>query len=390
MALPISYNVRNLFVRWKVTLLAIFGIGLVILVFVVLLSMSSGFRLMLRSSGSAQNAIVTQQGSLSELTSGFTRANADTISDDDRVARGKDGRPMASPEIMVLVSLTKRSNGQPTNVTVRAVTQKAFEVRNNVKIVQGRSFTPGLYEVVIGKGLQGRYVGMDIGSKFSAMKHDFVVVGVFTADGSSFESEIWGDYDAMGPAFNRAGTASSLTVRLADPNSLDRFNADIKANPQFQLQMQQERQYYEDQAGLTAGALLGLAFFVSIVMGVGAVFGAMNTMYAIVAARTREIGTLRALGFSRVAILFGFLLESAFLALVGGIVACLLAFAVNGFGAATGFGTPNFSEIAFAFRILPTHLTAGLIFAVVMGIFGGMLPAFRAAKMPITTALREA
>jgi ABC-type lipoprotein release transport system permease subunit len=390
MALPISYNVRNLFVRWKVTLLAIFGIGLVILVFVVLLSMSSGFRLMLRSTGSPQNAIVTQQGSTSELTSGFTKANADMISDDDRVARGKDGRPMASPEIMVLVSLIKRSNEQPTNLTVRAVTREAFEVRNNVKIVQGRNFTPGLYEVIIGKRLQGRYVGLDIGSKFSAMKRDFVVVGVFTADASSFESEIWGDYDAMGTAFNRAGTASSLTVRLANPNSLDRFDADIKANPQFQLQMQQERQYYENQAGLTAGALLGLAFFVSIVMGVGAVFGAMNTMYAIVASRTREIGTLRALGFSRGAILFGFLLESAFLALVGGVIACLLASVVNGFGAATGFGAPNFSEIAFAFRILPAHLTVGLIFAVTMGIFGGMLPAFRAAKLPITTALREA
>jgi len=390
MALPISYNVRNLFVRWKVTLLAIFGIGLVVLVLVVLLSMSAGFKLMLRSTGNPQNAIVTLQGSTSELTSGFTKANADMVSDDDRVARGKDGRPMASPEIMVLISLTKLATGQPTNVTVRAVTQKAFEVRNNVKIVQGRNFTPGLYEVIVGKGVQGRYAGLDIGSKFSAMKHDFVVVGAFTAEGSSFESEVWGDYDTMGPAFNRAGTASSLTLRLANPDALDRFNADIKANPQLQLQMKQERQYYEDQAGLTAGALLGLAYFVSIVMGVGAVFGAMNTMYAIVAARTREIGTLRALGFSRGAILFGFLLESAFLALVGGLIACLLAFAVNGFGAATGFGAPNFSEIAFAFHILPVDLTRGLIFAVAMGIFGGMLPAFRAAKLPITTALREA
>jgi putative ABC transport system permease protein len=389
MALPITYNIRNLFVRWKVTLLAICGIGLVVIVFVVLLSMAAGFRLALSSTGSTQNAIVVQQGSTSELTSGFSREQADQIAVDDRVARGKDGRPLASPEIMVLVNLTKRATGMPTNVTVRAVTLKAFEVRNDVKIVEGRNFTPGLYEVVVGKRIQERIVGLDIGSKVSIMKHDFVVVGVFTASGSSFESEMWGDLDVMGPAFNRAGGQSSLTVRLADPKSLARFNADIKANPQFQLEMHEEREYYNDQAGFTANALLGLAMFVSIVMGIGAVFGAMNTMYAIVAARTREIGTLRALGFSRLSVLFAFVLEAVFLALVGGVIGCLIASSVNGFAAGTGFGTPNFSEIAFAFRITPHDLTRGLIFALVMGLIGGLLPALRAAQLPITTALRE-
>jgi putative ABC transport system permease protein len=388
MALPITYNVRNLFVRWKVTLLAICGIGLVVIVFLALLSMSSGFRMALSSTGSTRNAIVTLQGSASELTSALTMEHANLISVDSRVARGSDGKPLASPEIVMIINLPKRETELATNVTVRAVTQKAFQVRNEIKIVEGRNFTPGLYEIIVGKRIQERVSGLDLGSKVDIMQHSFTVVGVFTADSSSFESEVWGDLDAMGPAFNRGGTASSLTLRLADPKTLDAFNDSIKANPQFQLEMKQERQYYEDQAGPISKALLGLAIFVSIVMGIGAVFGAMNTMYAIVAARTREIGTLRALGFSRFSILFTFVLEAVFLAMIGGLIGCLLAFPANGITAGTG--GPNFSELAFAFRITLVDLGAGLIFALVMGFIGGLLPAFRAAKLPITTALREA
>jgi putative ABC transport system permease protein len=388
MALPITYNVRNLLVRWKVTLLAIFGIGLVVIVFVVLLSMASGFRLVLRATGSPQNAIVTQQGSTSELTSGFTAEQANIIAVDSRVARAADGKPLASPEIVVVANAPRRTDGTPTNVTVRAVTQQAFAVRNDIRIIQGRNFRPGMYEIIVGRRLLDRVRGLELGSKMPVMKRQFEVVGIFTADGSSFESEVWGDLDVMGPAFNRAGSVNSLTLRLQDPRALDRFNADIKENPQFQLEMKQERKYYEDQAGPTATALMGLAIFVSVVMGVGAVFGAMNTMYAIVAARTREVGTLRALGFSRSSILFAFLLEAVFLAFTGGLLGCLLSFTMNGFAAATG--GPNFSELAFAFHVTPQDIVQGLIFAVVMGIIGGALPAVRAAKLPITTALREA
>ena len=388
MTLPISYNIRNLFVRWKVTLLAIFGIGLVVIVFVVLLSMASGFRFALRATGSPQNAIVTQQGSTSELTSAFSTEQATMIAVDSRVARAKDGTPLASPEMVVIANAPRRSDGIATNVTVRGVTPKAFEVRNNINIVEGRNFRAGLYEIIVGKRIQERMRGLEVGSKMRVMKRDFEIVGAFTAEGSSFESEIWGDLDAMGPAFNRAGGQNSLTIRLADPKALDRFNADIKANPQFQLEMKQERRYYEDQAGPTAAALLGLAIFVSVVMGIGAVFGAMNTMYAIVAARTREIGTLRALGFSRFSILFAFVLEAIFLALTGGLLGCLLAFTMN--GVVAGAGGPNFSEMAFAFHITSRDILNGLIFAVTMGIIGGLLPAFRAARLPITAALREA
>jgi len=218
---------------------------------------------------------------------------------------------------------------------------------------------------------------------------DLKVVGLFTADGSSFESEMWGDYNALGPAVNRSGGCESVTVRMTNPALISAFDKELRANPQFQVQAQSERQYYEDQAGNLGTALKILAGFVGLVMGIGAVFGAMNTMYAIVSQRTREIGTLRALGFSRLTILFSFVTESVFLSVVGGALGCLLALPMQGFTAGTG-QTQSFSELAFAFQITPGIIVVGMIFAVLMGILGGLLPAFRAAQMPITKALREA
>ena len=389
MALPIGYNVRNLVVRWKVALLAVGGIGLVVMVFVVLLAMASGFRIALGATGAGENGIVVQRGSGSELTSYFSREQGNLIAVDSRIARGSDGQPLASPEIVIVANLPHRVDGQPTNVTIRGVTSRAFEVRRNIAIAEGRRFTPGLNEVVVGRRIRDRIRGLDLGSSITVQRRAWQVVGVFTADGSAFESELWGDFDVMGPAFLRGGGQNSLTVRLGDPATLKDFDRDLQANPQMQVEMHQERQYYADQAGPVARSLLILAGFVSIVMGIGAVFGAMNTMYAIVAARTREIGTLRALGFSRRSILLAFLIESAFLALVGGVVGCLLAFPMNGFTTATG-QTASFSEIAFAFRVTPPDLLRGLLFALAMGVLGGLLPARRASRLPITVALREA
>jgi putative ABC transport system permease protein len=389
MALPLSYNIRNLRQRWKVTLLAIFGIGLVVAVFVTLLSMENGFRIALRSTGSPMNGIVTQRGSMSELTSWMPIGDANVIMDDPRVARGGDGKPLASCEVVVLTVRPRRSDNQPANITFRGVSPEGFKVRNNVKIVEGRNFTPGLYEAIVGKKIADRVTGLNIGDTFSVQKHDFKIVGLFTADGSSFESEIWGDYDAMAPAIGRNGGCESLTLRLSNPATLVSFDKEVRANPRVQLQIDSEPKYYENLAGPTASALLGLAAFVAVVMGIGAVFGAMNTMYAIVSQRTREIGTLRALGFSRFSILVSFVMESTLLALIGGILGCLMAFTMNGYTAGTG-QTMSFSEMAFAFRITPNVLIIGLAFAVLMGLIGGLLPAFRAARMPITRALREA
>jgi ABC-type lipoprotein release transport system permease subunit len=389
MALPLYYNVRNVRVRWQVTLLAVCGIALVVAVFAVLMSMSEGFRAALRSTGRTDNAIVVQRGSASELTSGVPLADRNMIIVDDRVARGADGQPLASWEWVVVMALPKVTDGQPTNVTLRAVTPRAFEVRGGIDIVAGRRFTPGLDEVMVGRGLTKRIEGMHLGGVVKYQHKEFKIVGVFASRGGAFESEIWGDFDTFGAIFQRGAGSNSLVVRMKDPADIPALDRWIRSQPQMQLQAVQERQYYEDQAGPLSVVLRSLATFVAVIMGIGAVFGAMNTMYAIVAARTREIGTLRALGFSRRAILFSFLIESVFLAVIGGAVGCLLALPMNGFSTGTG-QTQSFSEIAFAFRITPQIVMVGMVFAVVMGVVGGLLPAFRGARLPITSALREA
>jgi putative ABC transport system permease protein len=377
--------VRN---RWQVTLLAISGIALVVAVFTVLMSMSEGFALALRATGRTDNAMIVQRGSASELTSWIPIDQRNMIVVRDEVARGADGQPLASPEDVV-VTMKPKKDGEPTNITVRGVSPRAFDVRSGIKIVQGRTFTPGLYEVIVGEKIANRVQGLDIGSGVKLQKHEWKVVGTFTSQGGAFESEIWGDADVMSVDFGRSGGSNAMSVRLKpgrDVTSLDRW---IRSNPQMQLQAVSERKYYDDQAGPLAKILRQLATFVAVIMGVGAVFGAMNTMYAIVAARTREIGTLRALGFSRRAILFSFVMESVTLALVGGAIGCLIAFPMNGYSTGTG-QTQSFSEIAFAFRITPAIVGTAMVFALIMGIIGGLFPAVRAAKLPITSALREA
>jgi len=387
MALPLGYNVKNLRIRWQVTLLAIFGIALVVTVFVFLAAMASGFRIALRATGRSDNAIVLQKGSQSELGSGIDRGKAGLLSVDQRIARGPDGQPLASGEIVVVANLPRRIDAAEVNVLIRGVTLRAFDVRGGLKIVRGRNFAPGLAEVVVGARTAERF-GLDVGSKVPLGNQDWDVVGVFTSEGSGFESEIWGDLSVMSEPLRRQGVFQALVVRLADPGAFDAFKKTYEEDPQVQVTISRERKFYEDQAGPTASALMGLAVFVSVVMGVGAVFGAMNTMYAIVAARTREIGTLRALGFSRRAILLAFVMESVVLAFLGGLLGCLLALPANGVTSATSGA--NFSELAFAFRITPPDLATGLVFALVMGLLGGLLPAFRAARLPISSALRAA
>jgi putative ABC transport system permease protein len=386
-ALPLAYNVRNLRVRWQVTLLAIFGIALVVAVFVVLSAMANGFRLALRATGRTDNALVVQKGSQSELTSGIPRDAANQMLVNGRVARGADGQPLASPEILVVANLPRRTDGVATNVSIRGVSPRAFEVRGGIRLIEGRPFRTGLYEVVVGARTAERF-GLGVGSSVKLMKRQWDVTGVFASEGSGFESEMWGDVEVMAPAFLRGGGYQVLALRLANPADLEALRTELEGNPQFQVQVDQERAYYDKQAGPTAAALMGLAGFVAVVMGIGAVFGAMNTMYAIVATRTREIGTLRALGFSRRAVLLTFVTESVFLALVGGAIGCVIALPANGITTATGGA--NFSEVAFAFRITAGSLSAGLVFAVVMGLFGGLLPALRAARLPIAAALRSA
>jgi putative ABC transport system permease protein len=389
LALPISYNVRNVRSRWEVSLLAVIGIALVVTVFIALLAMRSGFILALRSTGSPENAIVIQRGSASELTSWVPIDHRNKVVVDPRVAVDASGRPMASPEIIVVGAYPRRTDGKLANVTIRGVTPKAFEVRGGLTILKGRMFTPGLYEVVVGQRIQERISGLDLGSTIKIQGRDWNIVGIFASKGGAFESEIWGDLDTMAEPVKRTGGSSSLVVRLKDPKTLKAFNRWIRDDPEMQLEAKDERKYYEDQAGQLSGALLFLVGFVSVIMGIGAVFGAMNTMYAIVSARTREIGTLRALGFSRLSILFSFVLESVILAAFGGALGCLLALPINGYSTASG-QTASFSEVAFAFHVSLALLGGGVAFALVMGLFGGLLPSYRAARLPITSALRQA
>jgi len=389
MAIPLSYNVRNVRVRWQVTLLAIVGIALVVAVFAVLMSMSEGFKAALRSTGRPDNAIVVQRGSSSEMTSGVPLADRNMIMVDERVARDANGQPLASWEQVVVIGLPRIGDGQPANVTLRAVTPRAFEVRGGIKVVEGRSFTPGLDEVIVGRKLTKRIAGLAIGGDVKYQQKLFRIVGLFESEGAAFESEIWGDYDTFSAIFQRGGGSNSLVLRMKDPATIPELDRFVRAQPQMQLQALSERKYYEEQAGQLSKALSALANFVALVMGVGAVFGAINTMYAIVSARTREIGTLRALGFSRRSILTSFLIESVILAIIGGAIGCLLAFPMNGFSTGTG-QTQSFSEIAFNFRITPGIVLVGMGFAVAMGVLGGLLPALRGARMPITSALREA
>ena len=386
MAVPLSYNVRSLYIRRKTTLLAVGGIAVVIAVMIVLIAMANGFRAALGATGSPINAIVTQRGSNSELSSRITREHAQVLSHDPRVLQDANGRALSSPELVVVANM-RRKDGVDINVAVRGVSPMAFAVRTGITVASGRSLQPGLDEVIVGRQAFERLAGMEIGNTFKLQRRNWKVVGVFDANGSAFESEIWGDADAVGPAFNRDGY-HSVTLRMRDPSMIGSLDSDLERDPRLQVQVEDERTYYEKQSGIVSGQLLGLAVFVAIIMGVGAVFGAMNTMYALVAARTREIGTLRALGFSRASILTAFVVESTFLAAVGGALGCLLALPVSGMSAAAGGS--NFSEVAFAFRISGLSLAAGMVLAVLMGFAGGLLPAFRAARMPITAALKDA
>lgn len=386
MALPLSYNLRNLVVRWRTTTLAIGAIALVVAVLVVLVAMANGFRLALAATGSTENAVLTQRGSTGELTSGMSFDNARAVMVDDRVARDAVGNPIASPEIFVVASLPRKT-GPVVNVSLRGVTPAAFRVRQGVRLVQGRAFTPGLTELIVGRKVAERYAGVAVGSTIRLQRRDWLITGVFEANGGGFESEVWGDLDVLAPAFLRRGGYQSVTVRLKDPSQVTAFNDELGRNPRMQVQLVQERKYYDDQSAQVSGPLLALAVFVALVMGIGAVFGAMNTMYAIVASRTREIGTLRALGFSRWAILFSFVFESTLLAVAGGVLGCLLAIPANGMSSAAGGA--NFAEVSFAFRLTPGALAIGLGLAVFIGVAGGLLPAWRASKVPITAALRS-
>jgi putative ABC transport system permease protein len=382
-----SYNLRSMIVRKGTAAMTAGGIAMVVAVFVMTLAIAQGFRATLVASGSPQNSILLRKGATAETVSGLLRSDVPLIETLPQVARGADNRPLASPELVVAIALPRQTDNQNANVPVRGVGPKAFQIRDSMKFVEGRQFTPGTREINVGRLAVGRFKGLALGSDVKFGNATWTIVGIFTADDAAFESELWGDVDLMMPAFQRLGY-QSMTVKLADASMFDSFKAAIESDPRLYLKPSREQDYYAEQSQAMTTVIRVFGTFVTLILSIGAVFGAMNTMYAAVAYRTREIGTLRALGFSRFRIVTAFLAESVALALVGGVLGCILALPVHGLSTGTTNFT-SFSEVAFKFRITPALLAGGMLFSAVMGAVGGLLPAIRAARIPVARALRE-
>ncbi|HKC24176.1 MAG TPA: ABC transporter permease [Thermoanaerobaculia bacterium] len=389
LGIPLKYNIRNLFVRKITTSLTVLGIALVVAVFLSVMALGEGLTRVFKSSGSEKNVLVLRQNSQSELQSGVAREQVPLIATLPGIEKDADGKPLASTELVVVLNLEKIAGGS-SNVTIRGVSEKAMKLRPAMRLVEGRMFKPGVSEVIVSRSVGNRFKDCKLGDTIKFGSFRWTVVGVFDADGTAPDSEIWTDVESMQGDFKRNGY-SSVLVSTTDRAGRDAFLAGLAGDARLALEGKNERKYYDDQTS-TAAPIKFLGLFVGVVMAIGACFGAMNTMYAAVTARTREIATLRALGFSRPAVLISFVIESVVLALLGGLLGCLLGLltvklALSGVTGTTNFAT--FSEVVFAFRLTPQLLITGIVFSVFMGFFGGLLPASRAAFTKITTALRQ-
>ena len=389
MAIPISYNLRSLTQRPMSAAATAAGMGLVVAVLIGALALAAGFQAALLETGSPEHAMVLRVGADSEISSGVSRDAVNILRALPEVAPGPNGRPMISAELVVLTNLDRIGQSGSSNVPVRGINPEGFAFRSQVQVVDGRMFAPGTDEVIVGRRMAKRFAHCGLGDKLRFGQRDFTVVGHFAAQGSAFESEIWGDETVLGPALNRENVFQSVTFRMRDPAQFAALKKRLEADPRLGVQVQTERGFYSGQSQLLSGVVRGAGVLITLIMAVGAIFGAMNTMYAAVGARTREIATLLVLGFSPFAIMISFMLESVLLALVGGAVGCLLAIPINGITTSTT-NWSSFSEVAFAFRVTPPALVAGLIFAVVMGAVGGFLPALKAARQPLASSLRGA
>ncbi|MFN8178918.1 MAG: ABC transporter permease [bacterium] len=387
--MPIIYNLRHLLVRKVSTILTALGIAMVVFIFTSMLAFVQGFRGALATTGRRDNAIVLRAGATTEIESYVTREDAAMIRGLPEVAHDAAGQPLATSDLVVVISRPKRGAPEaPANVTVRGVSAAAFAVRPSVRVVEGRSFAPGLSEVIVGKSLARRIADTNVGDRIRFAGREWNVVGIFEAGGSAYESEIWGDAELLIPAFDWLGF-QSVTLRLADPGAFAAFQQRLEKDPQLEVQVVREPDYFTRQSRQVVSLLRTLSVFIGIVMSVGAVFGALNTMYAAVGSRTREIGTLLALGFSPGAVLRSFLVESLCIAGLGGGVGVLLAL-VASHGRSTGTTNwQSFSELTFRVDVTPGVIAAGLVFAVLMGVAGGLWPARRAARLRVVDAIRS-
>lgn len=368
------------------TSVIVVGIGGVVGVLVALLSMAAGFEATLRQTGSEDTAIVLRAGADAEISSGLARADTTLIAQAPGVLRDAQDRPVYSPEVVVVANIPQRSTGTDANVEVRGVGPGVWALRANVRIVAGRAFRPGLRELVVGKGALAQFAGIEPGTAIRLNNQDWRVVGVF-ASGDAHESELWGDAEAVATAYRRDGF-QSVTLRLADAQAFERVRATLTADPRLRVDVETTRAYYNKQSERLTTLIRALGTGVAVIMAIGAVFGAINTMYAAVAARAREIATLRALGFTGLPVVVAVLIEAMLLALAGGALGAAVAYALfHGYTVSTLGG--NFSQVVFQFQVTPALLGQGLQWALAIGFLGGLLPALRAARIPITVALRE-
>jgi ABC-type lipoprotein release transport system permease subunit len=387
MKIPLIYNIRSMKARPVSTLLTALGIALVVAVFIGMLALANGFAAALVRTGSDQNVLVLRKGADSEMSSSLDRQAASILGSMPHVARGSDGRALVSAESYVVIAMGRiQDTSAMANVVVRGVSEQAWQVRSNVSVTEGRRPALGKNEVCVGRKLLGRFPNTAIGQSMFFAGRPWDVVCHFAAGGSAFESEIWGENEQVMPAL-RGQQFQSVSFRLADPAAFEEAKRAIEADKRITVDVHKESAFYAQQSQLLGNILRILAILITGIMAVGAIFGAVNTMYAAVSSRMPEIGVLLTLGFRPRSVLASFLAESAIVAAIGGVIGCLIALPLNGIVTSTT-NWATFSEIAFAFRITPALLLAGMIFAVVMGMLGGYFPARRASKVPVVQALR--
>ena len=387
MKIPISYNLRSMRARPVSTALTALGIALVVAVFIGMLALANGFASALVKTGSADNVLVLRKGADNEMSSSLDREASSILASVPQAARGDDGHALVSAESYVVIPLGRiEDTTGMANVVLRGVDAEAWKVRSNVKLTQGRLPASGQNELCLGAKLVGRFPNTAVGQSMTFAGRPWEVVCHFTAGGSAFESEMWGGSEQVMPALRR-DNFQSVTLRLADPGAFEEVKRSLEADKRFTVDVHKESVFYAQQSQLLGNILRILAVLITSIMAVGAIFGAVNTMYAAVSSRMPEIAVLLTLGFKPRSVLASFLIESALIAFIGGVIGCLIALPLNGLVTSTT-NWATFSEIAFAFRITPGLLLAGLVFAVVMGMLGGFFPARRASKVPVIQALR--
>jgi putative ABC transport system permease protein len=382
-------NLRSIRARLGSSSVAVIGIAGVVLVFVAVLSIAEGVAATMKASGDPDTVMILRAGSDTEMTSGLAGDAVRVIQDAPGVARDNSGTPLTSPELFVVVDHPLKRSGSAANVPLRGVTPEAFKVHDRLRIVEGRNFEFGKNEVIAGRAAQRQFVGLDVGTMLKWGQNTWTLVGIFDDGGSVAESEIWCDVKVLQPAYRRGNSYQSVYAKLASSDSFRQLKDSLTSNPQLTVSAMRAPEYYASQTETLQTIIKTIGGIIAILMGIGAIFGAVITMYTAVASRTREIATLRALGFGGIPVVVSVIVEASCLALLGGLIGGLIAYlAFNGYETAT-MNFQSFSQMAFRFAVTPQLLGTALFYALLMGILGGLLPAIRAARLPVVTALRE-